>query len=605
MVETGKLHVSEQYLTYHPDDPRWTMAIRFPVLDAGGKVEAVGTFAVDITERKEAEAALQASEARLNAINAANPVPMNIVRVSDRKLLFVNEPYLRLFGLENIDLESFDRTTLYPDPAERDWYYRELEDGREVTDHETTLRRVDGTPVPVSVTSRQIVFQGEPAIVTAWADLTALRAAQAEVARSREALHQSEKLTALGALLAGVAHELNNPLSVVVGYSSMLKEIGCDPAMEARVEKIHAAAERCARIVRTFLAMARARPPRREPVALGEVVMGALDLAGYGLRSADIEVALDLPAGLAPVHGDADQLHQVVVNLVVNAQQALIGRAAPRRLSVRAWAEADEAVLEVADNGPGMEPDVASRAFEPFFTTKPQGVGTGVGLSVCHGIVAAHGGRIELDTARGEGARFRVHLPLVARGRAVAGGGRRHRAVGRRPGAGGGRRAGDRGAPQGAAGAGRPDGRHRVERPAGAGGARGRRRRRGGERPPDARHGRRGAGAGDPPALAGARRTASCSSPATRSAPTGRAARGARPADLREAARPRGAVGRAAPPHVRGWRRDDRRRASSWSTTSPTSGRCWPTISGCRASPSAPRPTPPSSTRGSPRRRPT
>ena len=186
--------------------------------------------------------------------------------------------------MENVDLDSFDRTALYPDPAERDWYYAELEEGREVTDHETTLRRVDGTPVPVSVTSRQIVFQGEPAIVTAWADLTALRAAQAEVARSREALHQSEKLTALGALLAGVAHELNNPLSVVVGYSSMLQEIGCDPAMAARVEKIHAAAERCARIVRTFLAMARARPPRREPVALGEVVMGALDLAGYGLQ---------------------------------------------------------------------------------------------------------------------------------------------------------------------------------------------------------------------------------------------------------------------------------------------------------------------------------
>ena len=122
--------------------------------------------------------------------------------------------------------------------------------------------------MPVSLTSRRILFQGEPAIVTTSVDLTALRAAQAEAARSREALHQSEKLTALGALLAGVAHELNNPLSVVVGYSSMLREIGCDPAMAARAEKIHAAAERCARIVRTFLAMARARPPRRGPVAI-------------------------------------------------------------------------------------------------------------------------------------------------------------------------------------------------------------------------------------------------------------------------------------------------------------------------------------------------
>ena len=412
VVETGRLHVSEQYLTYNPADPRWTMAIRFPVLDAQGKVDAVGTFAVDITDRKASEAALLASEARLNAINAANPVPMNIARLSDRKILFVNEPYLHLYGLEGVDLETFDRDSLYPDPAERDWLYGEIAAGRPVTSHELTLTRLDGGEIPVSLTSRQILFEGEPAIVTTSVDLTALRAAQAEVARSREALHQSEKLTALGALLAGVAHELNNPLSVVVGYSSMLREMGCDPAIASRIEKIHAGAERCARIVRTFLAMARARPPRREAVNLGEVVLGALDLAGYGLRSADIDVTLDLPADLPPVHGDSDQLHQVVVNLVVNAQQALIAGAAPRRLSLSARHEGGEVVLEVADNGPGMPPEVAKRVFEPFFTTKPQGVGTGVGLSVCHGIVAAHGGRIGLDTARGEGARFEVHLPL-------------------------------------------------------------------------------------------------------------------------------------------------------------------------------------------------
>ena len=254
--------------------------------------------------------------------------------------------------------------------------------------------------------------------MTTSVDLTALRAAQAEVARSREALHQSEKLTALGALLAGVAHELNNPLSVVVGYSSMLQEIGSDPAMAARAEKIHAAAERCARIVRTFLAMARARPPRREPVALGEVVMGALELAAYGLRSADVEVETRPAGRAAAVHGDADQLHQVVVNLVVNAQQALLARAAPRRLAIRAWAEGDgggaRGRRQRSRHGRRRW---RSRAFEPFFTTKPQGVGTGVGLSVCHGIVAAHGGRIELDTARGEGARFRVRAAAFARGR--------------------------------------------------------------------------------------------------------------------------------------------------------------------------------------------
>jgi CheY-like chemotaxis protein len=193
----------------------------------------------------------------------------------------------------------------------------------------------------------------------------------------------------------------------------MQLEMDVDPPMRARVEKIHAAAERCARIVRTFLAMARARPPRRGPVALAEVVLGALDLAGYGLRSADVKVTVDVPGTLPPVQGDSDQLHQVVVNLVVNAQHALLSRGAPRELALSARLDGGDAVLEIADNGPGMAPDVAKRAFEPFFTTKPQGVGTGVGLSVCHGIVAAHGGRIDVETAEGQGARFRVRLPLA------------------------------------------------------------------------------------------------------------------------------------------------------------------------------------------------
>jgi CheY-like chemotaxis protein/two-component sensor histidine kinase len=221
-------------------------------------------------------------------------------------------------------------------------------------------------------------------------------------------------MTALGALLAGVAHELNNPLSVVVGYSSMLQEIVEDPDTRARVERIHAAAERCARIVRTFLAMARSRPPKRGPVAIGQVVMDALDLAAYGLRSADVEVNVDMPANLPAVWGDADQLHQVLVNLVVNAQHAMLAGATPRRLEIRAVPGEETVTIEIADNGPGMSEAVAKRAFEPFFTTKPQGVGTGVGLSVVHGIVSAHGGSITIDTAEGAGATFRVVLPTTS-----------------------------------------------------------------------------------------------------------------------------------------------------------------------------------------------
>jgi len=415
VIETGAVRVSEDHLEHIAGPYRWAMTIRFPVRDEAGRVQAAGTCVVDISERKAAEANLLASEARLAAIIAANPVAMNIARLSDRKLLFVNEPYLRMFGLDGTDLDTYDRDQLYADPADRDWIYAEIAAGREVTNFELTLLRTDGTEVPTSITSRAVDFQGEPALVTSSIDLTNLRAAEAELARSREALHQSEKLTALGSLLAGVAHELNNPLSVVVGYSAMLKDLATEPGMRTRVERVHAAAERCARIVRSFLAMARARPPRRGPVELGAVVESALDLAAYGLRSADVAIAVDLDPDLPPVWGDADQLHQVVLNLVVNAQHALTSISTPRRLGITAHAAAEGVVLEVADNGPGMNDEVAKRAFEPFYTTKPQGVGTGVGLSVVHGVISAHGGTITLRTAPGEGARFRMILPAAAR----------------------------------------------------------------------------------------------------------------------------------------------------------------------------------------------
>ena len=170
---------------------------------------------------------------------------------------------------------------------------------RQVDGLEQSLRRIDGSTFPAATTSRLIEYEGEPAFVTSVVDLTERRAAEAEIQRQRETLHQSEKLAALGALLAGVAHELNNPLSVVVGYSSMLEELAQDDASRQRAARVHAAAERCARIVKTFLAMARSRPPQHGPVVLGEVLENALELAGYGLRTADIEIVRELAAGPA------------------------------------------------------------------------------------------------------------------------------------------------------------------------------------------------------------------------------------------------------------------------------------------------------------------
>ena len=244
-----------------------------------------------------------------------------------------------------------------------------------------------------------------------WEALERARAS-AELARSREALNQAEKLSALGSLLAGVSHELNNPLTIVTTQASLLEEETEGTPVASRAEKVRRAAERCSRIVQTFLAMARQKRPERRPVDAVEVARAAIELTDYSLRTAGIDVSFQAETGLPMLSADPDQLHQVLVNLIVNAQHALQDHQGSRRMVVRvAVGDAPgEVRIEVADNGPGIPDALRRRIFEPFFTTKPQGVGTGVGLSFSLGLVEAHGGRLELVEAPEGGACFRITL---------------------------------------------------------------------------------------------------------------------------------------------------------------------------------------------------
>ncbi len=402
------------------DAYRWSLVIRFPVRDAAGVVTHIGGFHVDISRTKEFEQLLKQSEQRFRTIAEAHPVPMVIVSVPEFDVLFANAAFQELFRLTPARVGETDTAELYADPADGDRVRGLIGERGRLDDFEAELRRADGTVFPASLSSRLIEYEGRPAIVTSVTDLTKIKHAETEIARQREALHQSEKLNALGTLLAGVAHELNNPLSVVVGQAILLEDFAGDPAAKSRAVKIRAAADRCARIVRTFLAMARKRPSERGPVDINEAIEAALELLGYGLRTADVRVARDLTADLPPVWGDSDQLHQVLTNLIINAQHALQNVDPPRELRLATRREGDLVRIEVEDSGPGIDQVLAKRIFEPFFTTKP--TGTGIGLSVCHGIVGAHDGSIELVSRPGSGACFVVRLPLrLDEGRTQAG----------------------------------------------------------------------------------------------------------------------------------------------------------------------------------------
>ena len=231
-----------------------------------------------------------------------------------------------------------------------------------------------------------------------------------------EQLLQQEKLAAVGQLVSGVAHELNNPLAGVMSYAELLLASAATLDHDTRlaVETIHHEAMRAAKIVSSLQTFARQQPTERRDADLNAIVTDTLALRRYALRAAQIELDVALDPALPRTWADPFQLQQVVLNLLANAEQALAEWIGPRRIVVSTRYVAERIVIAVADTGPGVTDDHRDRIFNPFFTTKPVGEGTGLGLSISDGIVRQHGGRIRVESQPGTGATFLVEIPVVA-----------------------------------------------------------------------------------------------------------------------------------------------------------------------------------------------
>jgi two-component system NtrC family sensor kinase len=238
---------------------------------------------------------------------------------------------------------------------------------------------------------------------------------QTDRRRLQDQLIQSEKMSAIGQLIAGVAHDLNNPLASVVGFSDFLAEAAeIPPSLQEPLQVIRQEAERAAMIVKNLLSFARSQEGERARQPVTPLLESTLGLLRNQLMAHKVEATLEVEPGLPDVEVNANQIKQVFVNLINNAAQAIASDAPSGRIWIAAKRVRDGLAVSVTDSGPGISDELAARVFEPFFTTKPEGQGTGLGLSICQGIVKEHGGRLTLETRAGAGATFTVELPLAA-----------------------------------------------------------------------------------------------------------------------------------------------------------------------------------------------
>jgi signal transduction histidine kinase len=265
-----------------------------------------------------------------------------------------------------------------------------------------TYRRADGVTVPVGLELRRAADGG--AVVCSVTELSAERRLDAQIV-------QSGRLAAVGELAAGVAHEVNNPLFAILGLTEFLaREAAPGSKAAERLELIRQSGEEIKEIVQALLDFARENPQERQVVPLEHVVRQTVTLVRRTNAHKGVEFVPTYQASNAAVWGSPNQLKQVFLNLIANARQAMT---AGGTVQIDVRRDGGHVVATVADDGPGVPNDLAERIFEPFFTTRGAGIGTGLGLSVSHGIAAAHGGTLELDRSRRRGAAFVLRLPVV------------------------------------------------------------------------------------------------------------------------------------------------------------------------------------------------
>ena len=371
--------------------------------------EVFETICEDITERKRAEEALKESEQRYRQLFESVPDAVMVYGSQGRfldcngltlsRLGYSREEFLRL---GSADIVHPDFHQLMRDNQGRIW------DGESIIVESAHVCK-GGRVIPVEVNARRIHYKGEPAILAVVRDVTERKRAQG----LQQELNLSSRLASIGRLAAGVAHEINNPLTAIRGFSQRLLRKSTDAKVNRDLEIIRSEARRAANVVENLLTFARRREPKKEYSDINDIVQRALQLRVYELKTNNIEVVTDLTPSCPKTMVDFHQIQQVFLNLILNAEQAMTEVNRGGKLTIKTRGIKDYIRISFTDDGLGIPAEHLDKVFDPFFTTRGEGGGTGLGLSVCHGIVAEHGGRIYARSKPVAGTTLFVELPIT------------------------------------------------------------------------------------------------------------------------------------------------------------------------------------------------
>ncbi len=410
LVESGQ--VSSRIAEF-PDETggsRWQKIAKVPIQDENGKICGILGVGVDISDIIKAE-----EELKLRAEMLDQSENCIILLDLNGNCIYGNEVVLEERGYtqeEFLKLNVRDLVVLPGGGSFDEWWQQVVEKGHFRGEFE--VRRKDGSLIPVEATARRAKSGEKEYVISVVQDITERKRMEAERLELERKAQVASRLASVGEMASGVAHEINNPLTGVVGFAQLLSEREDLPEdVREELKIVHEGGQRVSNIIKGLLSFARQSKPKRIYVDINEVIEGTIRLRQYELTNKNIEVIRRFAPELPWTMADAGQLQQVFMNLVVNAEQEMSTAHGKGRLEVKTKLAGDMIRISFKDDGPGIAKENIERIFDPFFTTKEVGKGTGLGLSLSHGIVVEHGGQLYAESKSGEGATFVVELPLL------------------------------------------------------------------------------------------------------------------------------------------------------------------------------------------------